>query len=343
MTKVSIIIPVYNQQKYIKRCMDSAINQTLEDKEIIVVNDGSTDNTSSILNNYLLKNVKIINQENSGVAVARNKGLSMASGEYIQFLDSDDYLKPKALEILYNTAKKNDVDIVRMGANTRVGLLKLGENNYFGKLKKDQILNIKENKEYIVHCLPSIWDKFMNHDLLDGINFPEGVKWEDLAITPYILAKSNNLYHLNKKLYNYNFMFNTTIYDTFHKCKRFTELFKVLDILEDHFVKSGLDKDYKEQLDQIFILHVILRLNDILCWKNIKNIDRVDLVRYVVRVLNIKCPNWQNNDIIRYRKDIVFKNSVRKAKKYIDSYSNLSIQECIKNMDKVLKNEKVIK
>lgn len=112
--KVSVIIPVYNSEKYIGACLDSVINQTLQDIEIICVNDGSTDRTAEILQLYCEKDsrIKIIEQENAGAGAARNNGLKNSSGEYLSFLDADDFFENDMLEKAYNSAKKNDLDIV---------------------------------------------------------------------------------------------------------------------------------------------------------------------------------------------------------------------------------------
>ena len=98
MSKISVIIPVYNGEKYIQRCVDSVLNQTYSDIEIIVINDGSTDNTENILKSY--SNIVLINKENEGVSKARNTGLSLAKGDYVYFCDADDYLEKNAFEIL---------------------------------------------------------------------------------------------------------------------------------------------------------------------------------------------------------------------------------------------------
>ena len=111
MTKISIIVPVYNAEKYIGRCLHSLINQTLKDIEIIVIDDGSKDNTNKILQKYKDR-IKIIKQKNSGVATARNKGLEIATGEYIYFVDSDDWIEKDTLEKLYSKAIDNNYDCV---------------------------------------------------------------------------------------------------------------------------------------------------------------------------------------------------------------------------------------
>ena len=113
--KISVIIPVYNVEKYIVKCLDSLVNQTLENIEIIVVNDGSKDNSQTIIDKYVKKYPKKIKsyiKENGGQGSARNLGLEYAKGEYISFVDSDDWLDLNALEEMYNLAKKDNSDIV---------------------------------------------------------------------------------------------------------------------------------------------------------------------------------------------------------------------------------------
>ena len=113
MPKVSVILPVYNTEKYLRECLDSVVNQTLKDIEIICVNDGSTDNSLAILNEYAQKDnrITIISQKNKGAGATRNKGLKIAKGEYLYFLDSDDFLTISGLEKLYNKSIETDCDI----------------------------------------------------------------------------------------------------------------------------------------------------------------------------------------------------------------------------------------
>lgn len=115
---VSVIIPVYNVENYLKECLDSVLNQTYKNIEVIVINDGSTDKSLHILEDYSSKfnNIKIIDQENSGQSVARNKGLENAKGKYIYFLDSDDYILPDTLKKLIKKLEMNNLDIIRFAA-----------------------------------------------------------------------------------------------------------------------------------------------------------------------------------------------------------------------------------
>lgn len=108
--KVSVIIPVYNVEKYIEQCIESVVNQTLEDIEIIIVNDGTKDNSMKKIEKYLLDSrIRVINKENGGLSSARNVGLKIAKGEYVSFIDSDDFIELTMLEELYNNSEKADI------------------------------------------------------------------------------------------------------------------------------------------------------------------------------------------------------------------------------------------
>lgn len=206
MTKVSVIVPVYNQEKYIKRCLDSLVNQTLQDIEIICVNDGSTDSSANILAEYSEKDsrVKIINQVNSGLSEARNVGIKEAVGEYIGLVDSDDYVDLDFFEHLYNSAITNNCDIA-CGNIIR-------ENN---KKKREPFINY--DKEYVVstikdkyvitkvpnHCY--VWNKIYKRDALisSGVTFIRGITYEDMPFTADILEKLGNLVCVPKVFYHY--------------------------------------------------------------------------------------------------------------------------------------------
>lgn len=127
---VSIIIPVYNTDEFLEECLDSVINQTYSKLEIIAVNDGSTDRSLEILKGYANKNknFKIINQKNSGPSIARNQGIQMAKGKYIYFLDSDDYILPNTFEDLIKVMERNNLDLLRFGAEAFIDNVKVNKN-----------------------------------------------------------------------------------------------------------------------------------------------------------------------------------------------------------------------
>ena len=112
MPDISIIVPIYNAEKYLNKCLDSLINQTKKELEFVLINDGSTDKTDSIIKNYNDKRIKYFKNKNQGIGKTRNFGISKSSGKYIMFLDSDDYLKKEACEILYKKAITTNSDLV---------------------------------------------------------------------------------------------------------------------------------------------------------------------------------------------------------------------------------------
>ena len=195
MTSVSIIVPVYNTEKYLHKCLDSLINQTLKDIEIICVNDGSTDDSLKILNEYAQKDsrIKIITQENKKQGAARNAGLEIATGEYIGYVDSDDWVDLDFYEKLYNAATKHHFDIA-LGTNIRV-------KKNFNKKR----LNINEEKEYttlqekldvnVQWKNPCPTNKIYKKTLLDknNIKWPEGVFCEDRIYTLKAVYYANGI------------------------------------------------------------------------------------------------------------------------------------------------------
>jgi len=160
MIKVSVVIPVYNTYKYLPECLESVINQTLADIEIICINDGSTDFSSKILEEYASKDkrIKIISQNNQGLSCARNRGLEIARGEYIYFLDSDDKITLTALEELYDIAEKNKLDIIYFDAQV------FFENEALKSKYEVFIQASKRNKNYIgIFSGPEIFVEFVKN------------------------------------------------------------------------------------------------------------------------------------------------------------------------------------
>ena len=189
--KVSVIIPVYNAEKYLRNCLDSIINQTLSDIEIICINDGSTDSSLEILNDYIQRDSRIIliNQKNSGQGKARNKGISVARGDYIAFIDNDDWVDNNYFEELYNTAIKNNSDVVLCGAK-----------EYIDEVtnKKDLIIfndnDLYKIKYEMVNDSVAPWIKIYKRDFIvnNNISFSGG-KGEDIPFAIYCSLKTNNI------------------------------------------------------------------------------------------------------------------------------------------------------
>lgn len=255
--KVSIIIPCYNVEKFIAQTLESAIAQTLEDIEIIVINDGSSDRTLDIINQYAAidKRIKIINQKNKGLSAARNIGIKLAKGEYIQHLDGDDFLKLDTCKKTYELAKKNNADIVYFN------ILRLRKNKIF---ELDVISDLKEKKIYnnleIFKKLDkkqldiNIVSKLIKRQLYVKNNIVHYEKislGEDLFAFQELLLKSKRNIKLNEGLYYYRENPNSITNN-----KR---SLKSNDIFQGYllFEKSNNFKDeYIEQIKKIKALHI---------------------------------------------------------------------------------------
>ena len=208
---ISIIIPVYNVEDYLVECLESVCQQTIEEIEIICVNDGSTDNSASILEMYTKKDprIHIIHTTHKGSSSARNQGLAHANAEYIQFIDADDYIEPTASSVMYNTMRQHDVDIVMCGLTTHYE-----EGQEYRDKEQIELYYTKEkqgiypiNLENISYTLVSVCVKMIKKSLLNAYNirFVERRVYEDNYFTLAYLSVANNIYFLPDKLYHRRF------------------------------------------------------------------------------------------------------------------------------------------
>ena len=204
--KVSVIIPVYNVEKYLRRCLDSVINQTLQELEIICVNDGSTDNSAKILEEYRRKDNRIIilNQENLGQGIARNLGMKIAKGKYIGFVDSDDWIDLNFFEKLYASAEKYKADaacaeILRPHKSGKISI-KL-------RFEQEKVLTTCYEK-YSVNNMPRqnyVWNKIYRKSELtrQKIFFKEGALFEDISFINHFIYFSEKIVVVPGVIYYY--------------------------------------------------------------------------------------------------------------------------------------------
>ena len=205
MQKLTIIVPVYNSELYLKKCLNSLLNQTLKDMEIICVNDGSTDGSLDILKSFAQKDsrIKIIDKKNEGQSVARNIAIEQASGEYLGFVDSDDWVDLDYFEKLYNAAKKYDCDIACAGYKKCKKFVKPVKKKY-KKYEVYKDINSKVKADNIPRH-NYIWNKIYKREswLNAGIKFPEGRVYEDIAILIKILYYTGDLVTVPNTYYYY--------------------------------------------------------------------------------------------------------------------------------------------
>lgn len=203
MDKISIIVPIYNVKKYIDRVVNCLINQTYHNLEIILVDDGSTDGSSKICDKYKKKDNRIIviHQKNSGVSVSRNVGLKYATGEYIGFVDSDDYISLNMYETLYNNLTNTNSDISVCNHLTFKDKLPEFDNESNIKIF-DRIDALKDiiTGGVITNFL---WNKLFKKEVFENISFPEGKIYEDLYVMPRLIDNANIICFDSKRMYGY--------------------------------------------------------------------------------------------------------------------------------------------
>lgn len=206
MSLVSVIIPVYNVEKYLHRCLNSVKNQSFKNLDVILIDDGSTDKSGEICENYCKEDFRfrVIHQKNRGQATARNLALDMAKGDYICFVDSDDYIEKTMIETLYNSITNNNADIAVCGYN-RVN--ETGELiKTFFPFNSEGVLNKREAVLEIlkdIHLFSFLWDKIFKRELFKNIRLPENKLFEDVATVYKIVQKAEKIIVIPLALYNY--------------------------------------------------------------------------------------------------------------------------------------------
>ncbi len=205
MKKVSVIIPAYNAENYIKKCIDSLVFQTYPNVEIVVINDGSTDNTAEILGSY--DNINVIQSKQNGVSSARNKGLEAATGEYIMFLDSDDYFDTDAIEKLVNLAETHGADVVHFPLHY-VSETTVSDEKFI--CKEDKFVAKNEFKNHIYKKIltsiqfNSVCRNFYKKELTENLRFKADMKTaEDLILNLDIFSRAKSCLFTTKVKYNY--------------------------------------------------------------------------------------------------------------------------------------------
>lgn len=201
---ISIIIPVYKVEKYLEKCIQSVINQTYKNIQIILVDDGSPDNCGKICDEYAKKDhrIEVIHKSNGGLSDARNKGLEIAKGEYIGFVDSDDYIESDMYEVLYNLLKQYNVDVSICNFYT-VSQEKIAIKNADNGIKEYNRIEILKEILLDNNIQSYAWNKLYNKDLFDEIKYPVGKKYEDIGTTFYLLEKCNKVVVTGKPEYYY--------------------------------------------------------------------------------------------------------------------------------------------
>lgn len=308
MKKISVIIPVYNSENYLEKCLDSVVNQTLKDIEIIIINDSSKDNSLKIIKKYQKKyeNIILINNKiNLGIGKSRNKGLEIATGEYITFLDSDDYIALDGYEIAYKYIKKNKLDFITNDyykvENNQINIF---ETKYF------DISTLNKNPEIIVKMNYGPANKIIKNSIIkeNDIKFEENLKYEDVPFVSKALLYSNKIGHLNKPYYYYNIHFGS---ETTTMDKRVYDILEIIKIVNNQYENKYHDEIEYFTIKQItrYMLRQKYQKN-----KKIKN-DFIDKgYKYLLEIY----PNYKKNKY--YLKESKLKRIIKNNKILLKIY-----------------------
>lgn len=208
--KISVIVPVYNQEAYLEQCIDSILSQSYQDLELILVNDGSTDGTVQILENYRQKDarVRVLNKLNGGIGSSRNAGLEMATGDYIVFVDNDDWIHEQQLEILHQKLLEYDAQIVvanfmKFRQEDSTFLLHLTDADYYEKsyTVPDWMCEGTNPDVALNTCFTVPWSKIYRRELFENIVYPENRPVEDDLTTWKVYLNADKIVYLNQALY----------------------------------------------------------------------------------------------------------------------------------------------
>lgn len=298
MIKVSVIVPVYNMEKYLGVCLSSLANQTFNDYEVIVINDGSTDSSCEIMDYYKKeypKIFKIFSHKNQGISKTRNIGIEKAKGEYITFIDSDDYVEKTFLEDMYNKIISTDSDICVCDYYT------VNEKDDVKEVKLEEfsISSVKNNPQLLFIINSSPWNKLYKKSLFNYLRF-ETIKYEDLLLIPKLVLNANKIVKINKCLNYYRIRGNseTTTMDT-----RVFDIIKILNNLNNYFKnKKVFDKFYYE----IEYFNIYRTTMYIIQQKNHKNIyERDRFIDVAYNHLDNNFPNWRKNKYYKERRSLI--------------------------------------
>ena len=297
MKSVSVIVPFYNVEGYIGRCLDSLVKQTLGDIEIILVNDGSKDRSKIVVDKYLKEypeKIVYLEKENGGLSDARNYAIPYAKGEYIAFLDSDDYVEYTMYKDMYELAKKENSDMVECDF--------YWEYPYKNKTKEDKGLIYNGKKEMIEKVRVVAWNKLIKKDILEKskIIFPKGYRYEDVEFTYKLVPYLDKVSFLKKPCVHY-IQREGSISN--NQNERNKEIFVVLGHVIDFYKENDLYEEYKDELEYIYIRYAfcssllrIVKIKD-------QNIQQ-ELLDLTWKKVNTTFPKWKKNPILKSKKDL---------------------------------------
>lgn len=298
---ISIIVPVYNVEKYLEKCLDALIGQTLKNIEIICVNDGSTDNCGEILNKYSQRDSRIIivNQENQGLSAARNTGMRYVSGKYIMFVDSDDWIETETCETVFNTAESFNADLVfwsytrEYGDSSKDKLMFWEDEEVF---EEEQVKNQLHRRicgllgDELAHpdyanALETAWGKlYLAERLLkNGISFVDTkeIGTEDALFNLYALGYIKKAVYI-KKCFNHYRKDNDTSLTKTYKQNLYAQWQHLFDLMQEYIAENNFTSDYQSALNNRIALSIVgLGLNIMSC--DCSAVKKIKMIKEIIK------------------------------------------------------------
>lgn len=312
MPDISIIVPIYNAEKYLNKCIESLINQTKKELEFILVNDGSTDNSEEIIKSYKDKRIKYFKNENQGIGKTRNFGIEKATGKYIMFVDSDDYIDKNMAKLMFDKAFSNSLDMVVCDYYKVIN-----NENIEEKLPSFKQTTLKNSPNLLCDINLSPWNKIYKTSLIkdNNIKFVENLKYEDAPFVIEALDKANKVGKVNKCLNYYVIHGNseTTVRD-----KRVFDILKIIDKIRKYFK----DKDYiKESLDKL----TVRIITNYTIQQRVQKDKKIGMqfIEESFKYLKQEVPDYKNNKYYQNRsllKRVIEKNKIL-TKAYVYLYN----------------------
>lgn len=295
---ISVIVPVYNVESYLSDCIDSIRSQTFSDYELLLVDDGSTDTSGKMCDEYALSDdrIRVIHQKNSGLSEARNTGIDLAVGEYITFIDSDDLISNDYLELLYDTAKKYDADIAQGDFTRSIQILGSTNSSYACAVYEQFSVAFHEYLHMGI-VEKAAWAKLYRAELFDGIRYPTGKVYEDSYTTFKLLYRMKRMVCVPKYIYYYRIN-DTGIMKSTFSMKRFD----ILDIRNEmyQFLQSEAYL-HKKDIDYFFFRMGIYTYND--CISDGKELEFPDEMNRLYNELvgvSLSKDSWERKYILLF-------------------------------------------
>lgn len=290
MPKVSVIVPIYNVEKYLEKCINSLLSQTLEDIQIILVNDGSKDNSGNIAKECEKNNknrIIYVEKENGGLSDARNYGLKYATGDFIAFLDSDDYIEKNAYEEMHNKAIEENADYVECDFIWE----------FPNKIRVDKQYPYKNKKEMLSFVRVVAWNKLIKRQLItdNNLEFPKGLRYEDVEFTYKLIPFINKFAYVDKPFIHY-VQREGSIANV--QNERTAEIFTVLDNVIEFYKKNNIYEKYRDELEYNYARYLLCSSLKRMCKIKDKTI-REKLLTESWKRLNSNFPNWKENVILK--------------------------------------------